>query len=118
MGKSIQIPPMYSALKVGGTRLHELARAGVEVEREGRPIKVFNIRALEVDGPRLTFEVTCTRGTYIRVLVEDIARALGTVAHTTELRRLAVGPFSGVPMVTLEQPAEELQAARQAELAN
>ncbi len=107
MGKSIQIPPMYSALKVGGTRLHELARAGVEVEREGRPIKVFSIRALEVDGPRLTFEVTCTRGTYIRVLCHDLGALQGAGGCMEALSRISLGPFDLKDAISLEE-AEDL----------
>jgi tRNA pseudouridine55 synthase len=107
MGKSIQVPPMFSALKVGGMRLHELARAGVEVEREGRSIEVFGIRALDVDGPHLTFEVTCTRGTYIRVLCHDLGALQGAGGCMEALTRISLGPFDLKNAISLEE-AEDL----------
>lgn len=112
MGKSIQIPPMYSALKVGGMRLHELARAGVEVEREGRPIEVFDIRALEVVGSRLTFEVTCTRGTYIRVLCHDIGVLQGSGGCMESLRRISLGPFNLDDAISLEEAKKRAREGR------
>ena len=93
LGESVQVPPMYSALKVSGARLHELARAGVEVERKGRPIEVFAIWALEVEGPLLAFEVTCTRGTYIRSLCHDLGTLQGSGGCLEALARTALGPF-------------------------
>lgn len=106
-GKSVQVPPMYSALKVGGTRLHELARAGVEVEREGRPIEVFDISAIRAEGARLEFEVTCSRGTYIRVLCHDLGALQGSGGCMTALTRTALGPFSLEAAITIEE-AERL----------
>ncbi len=106
-GKTTQVPPMYSALKVGGTRLHELARAGVEVERESRPIEVFDIQALEVDGPRLTFEVTCSRGTYIRALCHDMGALQGAGGCLEALSRKSLGPFDLKDAISLEE-AEDL----------
>lgn len=109
-GESLQIPPMYSALKQNGTRLYELARKGETVERQPRPIRIDAIRLLEVAGSRLVFRVSCSKGTYIRVLVEDIARKAGTVAHTASLHRESVGDFQGddmLDMATVEDLAEQ-----------
>lgn len=109
MGESEQVPPMYSALKQDGKRLYELARKGVTVERQPRPIRVDRIELLEIAGTRLVFRVRCSKGTYIRTLVEDIARKAGTVAHTARLHREEVGDFNAADMLdlqTLEQAAE------------
>jgi tRNA pseudouridine55 synthase len=100
-GDSTQIPPMYSALKKDGKRLYELARKGETVEREPRPIRIHAIRLLELAGTRLVFRVSCSKGTYIRVLVEDMARKAGTVAHTARLHRESVGDFEGTAMLDL-----------------
>ena len=101
VGESMQVPPMYSAIKQGGKRLYELARKGETVEREPRPIRVNEISLLEAAGTRLVFRVSCSKGTYIRVLVEDIARAAGTVGHTARLHRESVGDFDAADMVDL-----------------
>lgn len=93
LGESLQVPPMYSALKRGGKRLYELARQGETVEREPRPITIFAIELLEIAGSRLVFRVHCSKGTYVRSLVEDIAAKAGTVAHTASLHRESVGDF-------------------------
>ncbi|MBN1238572.1 MAG: tRNA pseudouridine(55) synthase TruB [Gammaproteobacteria bacterium] len=102
LGESEQIPPMYSALKRGGRPLYELARRGIDVEREARPIRIDEIELTAYEFPELSFEVTCSKGTYVRTLVEDVAEALGTLGHVTRLRRLAVEPFDPDAMVTLE----------------
>ena len=110
LGESEQIPPMYSALKKDGKRLYELARKGVTVEREPRPIRIDSIDLLEAAGNRLVFTVACSKGTYIRVLVEDIAKAAGTVAHTARLHREVVGDFKSDEMLdlsALEAAAED-----------
>jgi tRNA pseudouridine55 synthase len=110
VGESMQVPPMYSALKKDGKRLYELARKGEVVERDPRPIRVDGMRLLEAAGSRLVFRVTCSKGTYIRVLVEDIAKRAGTVAHTVRLHRESVGGFQAEDMVDLavvESQAEE-----------
>lgn len=98
LGDSMQIPPMYSALKKDGKRLYELARKGVTVEREPRPIRIDEISLLEFKGTRLVFRVHCSKGTYIRTLVEDIAGRAGTVAHTARLHRETVGDFRAEDM--------------------
>jgi tRNA pseudouridine55 synthase len=93
-GKRLQIPPMYSALKRGGVPLYKLARQGISVEREPRWIEL-TFQYLEPEGKNvLRFQVTCSKGTYIRVLAEEIGAALGTVAHLQELRRTRFGPFT------------------------
>jgi tRNA pseudouridine55 synthase len=101
LGESTQVPPMYSALKKEGKRLYELARKGEVVEREPRPIRIDEIDLLEAAGKRLVFRVTCSKGTYIRSLVEDIAARAGTVAHTARLHREAVGTFKAADMLDL-----------------
>jgi tRNA pseudouridine55 synthase len=109
-GESLQVPPMYSALKKDGKRLYELARKGETVERAPRPIRIDAIDLLEAAGSRLVFRVRCSKGTYIRSLVEDIARAAGTVAHTARLHRETVADFRADEMVELS--AVEETAAR------
>ena len=101
-GNIEQVPPMYSALKVDGKPLYELARQGITVPREPRAVTIHRLEAVDWTPPDLTFEVECSKGTYIRTLAEDIATALDTVAHLVSLRRLQVGAFSGERMVTLE----------------
>lgn len=101
LGETTQIPPMYSALKKDGKRLYELARKGETVERDARPVRIDAIELLEVAGNRLVFRVACSKGTYIRVLVEDIARKAGTVAHTARLHREVVGDFKSDDMLDL-----------------
>ena len=113
-GESLQVPPMYSALKKDGKRLYELARKGETVEREPRPIRIDEIELLEAAGTRLVFRVRCSKGTYVRSLVEDIARAAGTVAHTARLHRETVADFGAGEMVDLkavEDAAAETPAA-------
>ncbi len=119
LGESLQVPPMYSALKKGGKRLYELARKGEVVEREARPVTIHAIRLLEAAGSRLVFRVHCSKGTYVRTLVEDIAKRAGTVAHTARLHRETVGSFAGEDMLGLEEIrslAEEGPAALRARL--
>jgi tRNA pseudouridine55 synthase len=100
LGDQTQVPPMYSALKHEGKRLYELARQGETVARAARPIHIGGIEVLRVDSSEIELEVACSKGTYIRTLVEDIAQALGTVGHVTVLRRLRVDAFGSPPMVT------------------
>ena len=110
LGESEQVPPMYSALKKNGKRLYQLARQGVTVERDPRPIRIDEIELIEAAGMRLVFRVRCSKGTYIRVLVEDIARTVGTVAHTARLHREVVGEFEAKDMLDLS--ALEAEAAK------
>lgn len=88
-----QVPPMHSALKQDGKPLYEYARAGITRERAARAIVIQEMRLLDWQAPDLSFEVRCSKGTYIRVLAEDLAAQLGTIAHLAALRRLAVVPF-------------------------
>jgi tRNA pseudouridine55 synthase len=114
-GEIEQLPPMYSALKHKGKRLYELAREGVEVEREPRRVKIHSLKLVRADDlPEFELEVHCSKGTYVRTLAEDIGNALGVGAHVTALRRTAVGPYTGQQMYsmeTLEQTAEQGQEA-------
>jgi len=119
LGESTQIPPMYSALKKDGKRLYELARRGETVEREPRSIRIDQIQLLEAAGTRLVFRVTCSKGTYVRTLVEDIAKQAGTVAHTVRLHRETVAGFRSEDMVeldTVERLADEDRNALRAGL--
>ncbi|WP_447530076.1 tRNA pseudouridine(55) synthase TruB [Vreelandella sp. TE19] len=116
-GEIDQVPPMYSALKHQGKKLYELAREGKEVERAARRISVYDARLLAFDGQAFELEVSCSKGTYIRTLAEDIGLALGCGAHISQLRRLKTGPFDGNAMWTLEAlEALGEQSAREAEL--
>ena len=112
-----QVPPMYSALKVAGKRLYELARKGQSVDRASRTVQVHELVLLERHGSRLVFRVRCSKGTYVRTLVEDMAAAAGTVAYTAALHREAVGDFRAQDMLDLadaeriaEQGPEVLEA--------
>jgi len=93
LGSGFQVPPMVSAVKHEGKRLHELARKGVTVERAPRPIHIERFEILDVELPRVDFELDCGRGTYVRTLVEDFAARLGAIASVESLMRLGVGPF-------------------------
>ena len=116
-GEIEQVPPMYSALKHQGKKLYELAREGKHVERAARRVSVYDARLLAFEGTAFELEVSCSKGTYIRTLAEDIGHALGCGAHISQLRRLKTGPFNGDAMWTLEA-LEALvdQASREAEL--
>lgn len=105
-GETEQVPPMYSALKHEGRPLYEYARAGIEIERPARSVTIHDLKLVDWQSPRLTFDVHCSKGTYIRTLAEDIAKALDCCAHLVELRRTIVEPFDSFPMVTLEQLQE------------
>ncbi|MFW2177906.1 MULTISPECIES: tRNA pseudouridine(55) synthase TruB [unclassified Moraxella] len=101
LGEQTQIPPMYSALKKDGKKLYELAREGIEIEREARNITIFQLDLKPLSANELQLNVTCSKGTYVRVLGEDIAKALGTLGHLTALRRTATGDFSLENAITL-----------------
>jgi tRNA pseudouridine55 synthase len=103
VGDIEQVPPMYSALKHEGKPLYEYARAGIEIERPARPVTIHAIDLVEWQSPRLSFDVHCSKGTYIRTLAEDIAKAMGSCAHLIQLRRTSVEPFESYPMVSLQQ---------------
>jgi tRNA pseudouridine55 synthase len=92
-GEISQIPPMYSALKRNGRPLYEYAREGVELERAPRRVSVYGLEVVDLEGETATLSVSCSKGTYVRTLAEDIGEALGCGAHLTGLLRTAVGPF-------------------------
>ncbi len=107
IGEIDQVPPMYSAIKHNGERLYKLARQGIVVERKSRRITIYDIEFLsysrdEQQREILELEVHCSKGTYVRTLVEDIAKVLGCGSHITSLRRLSVGPYNG-EMLTVDQ---------------
>ncbi len=105
-GVTQQVPPMYSALKRGGKRLYELARAGIEVEREPRRVEVYDIRLLEWSSPLATVEVSCGRGFYMRSCAYDLGRALGCGGHLKSLVRLRSGPFEIADALSLADAEE------------
>ncbi|EFM96615.1 tRNA pseudouridine(55) synthase TruB [Actinobacillus pleuropneumoniae] len=115
-GDILQVPTMFSALKHNGKPLYEYARQGITVEREARPITIFELRFIEYVAPYLTLEVHCSKGTYIRTLVDDLGEVLGCGAHVTVLRRLAVANYPIEAMMSYadlqnlseNQPLEEL----------
>lgn len=97
-----QVPPMYSALKREGRPLYELARQGIEIEREARPVTIYELKLLSFTEDSLTLDVTCSKGTYIRVLGEDIGEALGCGGHLIKLHRTQTGHFEINPSYTIE----------------
>lgn len=109
LGEIEQVPPMFSAIKHQGRPLYELARRGIEIKREPRKVHIFSLTVAAFEGDQLTFEVHCSKGTYIRTLVEDIGEVLGCGAHVIGLRRLSVTPYANALMyslATLEQLAD------------
>jgi len=101
-GPILQVPPMYSALKRDGKALYEYAREGIVLEREARPVTIHALELIGYEAPMLKIRVTCSKGTYVRVLGEDIGAVLGTGAHLNALRRIQVGALTLDGMVTLE----------------
>lgn len=110
VGDYMQVPPMYSALKVNGKKLYELAREGVEVERKARPVTILDIEIKEINLPRVRMEVSCSKGTYIRTLCHDIGEKLGCGACMEELIRTRVSRFTLEDSLTLAQ-VQELKEA-------
>ena len=102
-GSIEQIPPMYSALKHQGQRLYKLARQGIEVEREPRPVEIYALTLTGQGDDWIDIDVHCSKGTYIRTLAEDIGEKLGCGAHVSALRRSMVGPYGDGQLVTLDQ---------------
>ena len=98
-----QVPPMYSALKKDGKRLYQFAREGIEVERAARAVQIYDLEIVRFDPERPVLRVRCSKGTYIRTLVETIASAMGTLAHVVALRRISLGPFPENRMVGIGQ---------------
>jgi tRNA pseudouridine55 synthase len=102
-GEISQIPSMFSALKVNGQPLYKLARQGIEIERKSRQVTIHELDVLERHQDKITVDVHCTKGTYVRTLAEDIGLELGCGAHVVELRRLAAGPYTVDEAVSMEQ---------------
>ncbi|MDR6498688.1 tRNA pseudouridine55 synthase [Burkholderia ambifaria] len=113
-GEIVQVPPMYSALKRDGKPLYEYARAGQTVEREGRNVTIHALDLLACEMPDVTFRVTCSKGTYVRTLAEDIGEALVCGAHLTMLRRTGVGALTLEHAVTLDALSDADESARDA----
>lgn len=113
-GDIVQIPPMYSALKRDGKPLYEYARAGQVVEREGREVTIHVLDLIACALPDVTFRVTCSKGTYVRTLAEDIGEALGCGAHLVALRRTGVGALTLEHAVTLDALSDATESARDA----
>jgi tRNA pseudouridine55 synthase len=107
LGPLQQLPPMFSAVKVEGRRLYSLARQGIEVEREARPVFVFEIRLEAFDPPEAQIFLRCSSGTYVRSLVQDLGEALGCGALVSELRRISVGPYQLEHAVSLRALEED-----------
>jgi tRNA pseudouridine55 synthase len=108
VGESLQRPPAYSAVKVGGRKLYEAAREGERLEAEPRPIRVDAFDLLFYEAPDVTFRVTCSGGTYVRVLASDVGAALLCGAHLIALRRTAIGPYSVDDAVAPDRAGEPL----------
>lgn len=115
-GETMQVPSMYSALKHQGKPLYEYARQGIEVEREARPVTVYELLFIRHEGHELELEIHCSKGTYIRTIIDDLGEKLGCGAHVTFLRRLAVSKYPVERMVTLEQLNALLEQAQQQEI--
>ena len=106
LGKSKQIPPMTSAIKINGQKLYKLAHQGKEIDRPSRDIEVFEIELIDFKDDLITFRALVSKGTYVRVLASDIAEKLGTVGHLVELRRTKVGPFKVEDAVKAESVSD------------
>jgi len=94
IGKQKQIPPMYSAKKVGGKKLYELARKGIEIERKSNEIEIYSLDLLKLEGQLLTVKCQVSKGTYIRTIAHDIGQALGCGAYCDELKRIKIGKYN------------------------
>lgn len=105
-----QVPPMMSAVKIDGQKLYKLARAGVEVERPAREVRIFSLKIKKLALPQVQLEICCSSGTYIRSLFHDIGAALGVGGHMSALERLTVGPFDHTQALPLAEAEARLQA--------
>lgn len=114
LGETMQVPPAFSAMKINGQRAYKLARAGKEVQLEARPIHISHIELTDYNYPYIGFTVHVSSGTYIRSLVEDIAKKLGTGAYMSDLRRTKVGEFSIENAIDIrEKTSEDIAASLQ-----
>jgi len=102
LGETQQVPPMVSAIKVGGQRLYKLARQGIEVERAPRKIRISELNCIDFALPKVTFSLNCSKGTYVRKLAEDVGDVLGCGACICKIQRTKVGPFAVEQAVKLE----------------
>lgn len=109
VGEITQIPPMYSAIKVNGKKLYEYARKGQTVEVPPRNIKIYDIELLKIENDEITFRVSCSKGTYIRTLCEDIAKKMGTIGTMSALNREKVGNFSIKEAITIGELKENFK---------
>ncbi|MGL4451613.1 MAG: tRNA pseudouridine(55) synthase TruB [Sarcina sp.] len=107
-GDIMQVPPMFSALKKDGVRLYELARQGIEIEREARPVTIHSLENIKIELPNITMDVSCSKGTYIRSLCYDIGEKLSVGAVMTSLVRIQNGPFMIEEAVNIDDLTEEL----------
>ncbi|WP_337236667.1 tRNA pseudouridine(55) synthase TruB [Proteus faecis] len=114
-GETLQVPSMYSALKHQGKPLYEYARQGIEVEREARPITVYELQFIRWEGDELELEIHCSKGTYIRTIIDDLGEKLQCGAHVIFLRRLEVADYPKERMVTLEQLSAMIEKAQTAQ---
>mgnify|MGYP001173102062 CR=1 FL=1 len=114
VGNIQQVPPMFSSLKHNGKRLYELAYKGIEVQRKAREIRVYSIKLLRFNEDYFEIEVFCSKGTYIRTLVEDIGEEIGCGAHVSSLRRLEAGPFNLLDAAALEEIESTAKKGKQA----
>lgn len=108
VGEIMQTPPMFSALKRGGRRLYELARKGEQVELEPRKVTIYSFEVLDVALPEIGFQLTCSRGTYVRALARDLGKDLGCGAFLKTLRRTRVGQYAAGSALSIEQFAKQL----------
>jgi tRNA pseudouridine55 synthase len=112
-GDILQVPSMFSALKHQGRPLYEYAREGIEIEREARPISIYSLELLEFTDDAVSLEVHCSKGTYIRSLVDDLGELLGCGAHVIQLRRTQVAKYPNDKMLSLEKLNEILDECRE-----
>ncbi|MEE1980719.1 MULTISPECIES: tRNA pseudouridine(55) synthase TruB [Shewanella] len=115
-GDTLQVPSMYSALKYQGQPLYKYAREGIEVPREARPITVFELNFIGLEGDELTLDIHCSKGTYIRTIIDDLGEMLGCGAHVIMLRRTQVAHYPYDKMVTLEQLEALIAKAQEQQL--
>ena len=109
-GRVMQVPPVFSAVKVDGKRAYKFARKGQEVEIKAKPLEISRIELLDLEGDRLTLRVVCSKGTYIRALARDIGVALGSGAHLTALRRTRVGDIPVEECLSLDKAIEMIES--------
>lgn len=112
MGEIMQAPPIFSAIKKGGKRAYESARAGKELKMEKRPVHIYEFSITEIAGPEVYFRVRCSKGTYIRSLAHDFGQALGVGAYLSALRRTAIGPYRIEKAQSIEEIIEEFSQHR------